>query len=51
MYDVMILNLRGVWVTDTTTGSKYRAEERAKFLIPRTPATKVLDRYGKQLAL
>ena len=30
LYDVMIMNAHGVWITDTVTGSKRRAEDRAR---------------------
>jgi hypothetical protein len=51
LYDVRVLNLQGVWMTDTTTGSKHRAQERAKFLIPRVPAVKIEDLQGQVMRL
>lgn len=51
LFDVRVLNLQGVWQTDTTTGSKHRATERAKFLMPRTPAVKVEDIHGQRVML
>ena len=47
MYDVRILNGHGVWQTDTTTGSKRRAQERGKFLTPRVRAVKVDGPFGR----
>lgn len=47
MYDVRILNERGVWQTDTTTGNKRRAQERGKFLTPRVTAVQVMGPHGR----
>jgi hypothetical protein len=51
MYDVMVMNEFGVWSTDTTTGSQHRASERAKTLMPRVPACKVMTMYGERFFL
>lgn len=41
MYDVRVLSLMGVWMTDTVARSRVRAQDRARFLIPRVPAVEV----------
>lgn len=41
MFDVRVLNTNGVWITDTVTSSKHRAQDRARFLLPRVPAAEV----------
>lgn len=51
LYDVKVLNGHGVWVTDLTTGSHTRAQERAKYLTPRTAAVVVEDSAGRRRML
>ena len=51
LYDVKVLNDMGVWQTDLTTGSLYRAEERGKFLIPRVHAVEVTRHDGARVWL
>ena len=49
--DVRVLNDKGVWFTDTVTGSQYRATERAKYLIGHVPAVEVIDQTGRRVDL
>lgn len=51
LYDIKVLNHSGVWQTDTTTGSMTRAQERAKFLVPRVPAVQIDKSDGTRLFL
>jgi hypothetical protein len=51
MFDVRVLNHYGVWSTDLVTGSQHRAQDRARFLMPRVPAVQCIDRYGKRVDL
>lgn len=47
---VMVMTAQGTWITDCTT-SGTEAQERAKFLMGRVPAVKVLDPRDQQVAL
>ena len=51
LYDVRTLNHHGVWQTDTVTGSRERATDRAKYLIGHVPAVEVKDGQGRRVDL
>lgn len=51
LYDVRVLNHRGVWFTDMVTGNHYRATERAKALMARVPTVQVQDAQGRRVDL
>lgn len=46
----MVMNERGVWVTDCTANRR-EAMERAKFLMSRVPAVRVDDSAGHKVYL
>lgn len=51
LYDVRVMNRWGVWMTDTVTGSKGRAQDRGRFLTPRVPAVEIKDSNGQRVFL
>jgi hypothetical protein len=51
LFDVRVMNDYGVWETDTVTGSKNRARDRARYLVPRTSVVQIEDEQGQRVPL